>query len=93
MYDEAGISMLILSQEILPDSKNVSSIGNYDIFSFQCNKILPCFYMQFIQRVVFARICTFAVDIMRTEFAKQHVTSRAEVIRKLLGSVFLGVSD
>lgn len=48
------------------------------------------FHTGFRQEVVFAHIYMFLVDIVLTEFSKQHITWCTEVIWKLLGSVFWG---
>lgn len=48
--------------------------------------------MSFSSKVAFALICMLLVDIMLTDFKKQHITQHVEVVRKLCGSggVFFG---
>lgn len=54
-------------------------------FFFFLYGVFPCFFL-----VVFARLCMFPINVMLTELAKQLITSRIEVIKRLLGSVVRG---
>lgn len=50
----------------------------------------PCFHTDFRPQVVFACITTFLVNVLLTEFAKQHMALQIEPVWKLLGLVFWG---
>lgn len=52
--------------------------------------ISPCFLTDFRPQVVFACITTFLVNVLLTEFAKQHMALQIEPVWKLLGLVFWG---
>lgn len=65
--------------------KQISLLCQFHRFRVCAAQYFPVFRPQ----VFFVRIYMFPVDVLLTEFAKQHFTRRIEVLQKALSSVFL----